>query len=301
MKPKVSVIIPCYNQAKFLSHAVAALQAQTLEEWECIVVDDGSTDHTAEAASNLALQDGRIRLIQKINGGSASARDLGLRHAQSEYIQFLDADDTIAPNKLEQQVQLMERENLDISYTAFCSEDSQGKRTPSRAVRLNTYKILVRWGLGASVPIHAFLYRTNFITKHRLTFQNTCRFREDWRWHIFCYEKHPKTAVIPDYCGAIYFQNDLGKTGSYVRMQEGNFAFMASMAKQLKGIHKFLWAFRISEELWIWIFRMIKYRSGKIAKSILLLDNTRIIAATLLMPVSLWWIVVYFIKTYIAK
>ena len=86
---KVSVIIPCYNQALFLPKAIASLQAQTLEDWECIIVDDGSTDHTAEAASNLALQDGRIRLIQKINGGSASARDLGLQHAQCKYVQYL--------------------------------------------------------------------------------------------------------------------------------------------------------------------------------------------------------------------
>ena len=78
---KVSVIIPCYNQALFLPKAIASLQAQTLEDWECIIVDDGSTDNTAEVASNLALQDSRIRLLQKINGGSASARDLGLKHA----------------------------------------------------------------------------------------------------------------------------------------------------------------------------------------------------------------------------
>lgn len=295
---KVSVIIPCFNQAQHLRKAISSLQRQTLEEWECIIVDDGSTDNTAEEASNIALQEPRVRMIQKTNGGSASARDLGLKHAQGEYIQFLDADDWLDPEKLARQVALMEREKLDISYTAFCSENSNGHRTKPRSVKLNLYKILVHWGLGASVPIHSFLYQTDFIKKHRLTFQNSCRFREDWRWHIFCYEKHPKTAVIPDYCGAIYFQNELGKTGSYIRMQEGNFAFMASMAKQLKGIHKFLWAFRISEELWIWIFRMIKYRSGKIAKSILLLDNTWIIAATLLMPVSFWWIVIYFIKIY---
>ena len=298
---KVSVIIPCYNQAIFLPKAIASLQAQTLEEWECIIVDDGSTDHTAEVASNLALQDSRIRLLQKINGGSASARDLGLQHAQGKYVQFLDADDWLDPEKLARQVALMERENLDISYTAYCSENSNGHRTKPRSVKLNLYKILVRWGLGASVPIHSFLYRTDFIKKHRLTFQNPCRFREDWRWHIFCYEKHPKTAVIPNYCGAIYLQNEQGKTGSYVRMQEGNFAFMASMAKLLNGTYKFLWVFRISEELWIWIFRMIKYRSTKIAKSIFLLDIAWIVAAILLMPISFWWIVVYFIKTYIAR
>lgn len=298
---KVSVIIPCFNQAQHLRKAISSLQRQTLEEWECIIVDDGSTDNTVEEASNIALQEPRVRMIQKTNGGSASARDLGLKHAQGEYIQFLDADDWLDPEKLARQVALMEREKLDISYTAYCSENSNGHRTKPRSVELSLYKILVRWGLGASVPIHAFLYRTNFIKKHRLTFQNTCRFREDWRWHILCYEKHPKTAVIPDYCGAIYYQNENGKTGSYIRMQEGNFAFMASMAKQLNGIHKFLWAFRISEELWIWMLRMFKYRSTKIAKSIFLLDIAWIVAAILLMPISFWWIVVYFIKTYIAR
>lgn len=299
MRPKVSVIIPCYNQAAFIPKAIASLQAQTLDSWECIVVDDGSTDNTAEVISNIRLHETRVRLLQKKNGGSASARDLGLRHAQGEYIQFLDADDTIAPNKLEQQVQLMERENLDISYTAFCSEDSQGKRTPSRAVRLNTYKILVRWGLGASVPIHSFLYQTDFIKQHNLYFQSDCRHREDWRWHIMCFGAQPRHALLPDLCGAIYYQNEQGKTGSYIRMQEGNFEFMAYMLPQEKGIYKLLWLFRISEELWMWLLRMIKYRSTKIAKSILILDNTWIIAATLLMPVSLWWIVFYFIKIYI--
>lgn len=301
MSPKVSVIIPCYNQAKFLPRTIAALQAQTFGAWECIVIDDGSKDNTAEVVANIALSEPRVRLLQKQNGGSASARDMGLQFVAGEFIQFLDADDTIAPNKLEQQVQLMEREHLDISYTAFCSENGQGQRTPSRAVRLNTYKILVRWGLGASVPIHSFLYRTDFIHRNALKFQSACRFREDWRWHIVCFNAQPKQALLPDLCGAIYYQNEQGKTGSYIRMQEGNFEFMAYMLPQEKGLHKLLWLFRISEELWIWLLRMIKYRSTKIAQTILLLPTLWTVAAILLMPISFWWVLVYFIKTYIAR
>ena len=270
MKVKVSVIIPAYNQATFIPKAVASLQAQTLDSWECLVVDDGSTDNTAEIVANIALSEPRVRLLQKQNGGSASARDMGLQQVQGEFIQFLDADDTIAPNKLEQQVQLMEREHLDISYTAFCSENGQGQRTPARAVQLNTYKILVRWGLGASVPIHSFLYRTDFIRRNALTFQSACRFREDWRWHIVCFNAQPKQALLPDLCGAVYYHSEQGKTGSYIKMQEGNFEFMAYMLSQLKGIRKLQWIFRISEELWIWLLRMVKYRSTEIAKTILL-------------------------------
>ena len=301
MKIKVSVIIPAYNQATFIPKAVASLQAQTLESWECLVVDDGSTDNTAEIVTNIALSEPRVRLLQKQNGGSASARDMGLQQVQGEFIQFLDADDTIASNKLEQQVQLMEREHLDISYTAFCSEDSQCQRTPARAVRLNTYKILVRWGLGASVPIHSFLYRTDFIKQHNLNFQSACRFREDWRWHIICFGAQPKQALLPDLCGAVYYHSEQGKTGSYIKMQEGNFEFMAYMTKHLHSLAKALWAMRLSEELWIWLLRMIKYRSTDIAQTILLLPTSWTIIAILLMPLSFWWILIYFIKTYLVK
>lgn len=300
MNPKVSIIIPCYNQATFLPKTIASLQTQTFAEWECLVVDDGSIDNTAEVAANIALSEPRVRLLQKSNGGSASARDLGVKHAHGEYIQFLDADDSIASDKLQQQVDWMERKQLDMSYTAYCSENANGQRSQARFVRLNMYKLLVRWGLGASMPIHSFMYRTDFLRRHALTFQNTCRFREDWRWHIMCFGAHPTMAQLPDLCGAVYYQNEQGKTGSYIRMQEGNFEFMKSMTHQLHGYQKALWALRISEELWIWILRMLKYRSTKIAKSILILDPWWTIVAILLMPISLWWVLIYFIKTYIA-
>ncbi len=301
MSPKVSVIIPCYNQAAWLPKAVASLQAQTLGNWECIVVDDGSKDNTAEVVSNLALLEKRVRLVQQPNGGSAAARDRGLQEAKGEYVQFLDADDTIAPEKLEKQVAEMERDEADICYTAFCSENAQGARTKRRFVRLSTRKILVSWGLGASVPIHSFLYRTDFIKQHNLNFQSDCRHREDWRWHIVCFNAQPKQALLSDLCGAIYYQNEQGKTGSYIKMQEGNFEFMAYMLSQLKGIRKLQWIFRISEELWIWLLRMVKYRSTEIAKTILLLPTDSTVIAILLMPLSIWWIFIYFIKTYLVK
>lgn len=299
----VSIIIPCYNQAQFLPSAIASLQAQTLGAWECIVVDDGSTDNTAETVANIALHEPRVRLVQQLNGGSASARDAGLKEAQGTFIQFLDADDTIAPEKLERQVQLMERENLDISYTAFCSENEENQRSKTSVPRLSLCRILTRWGLGASTPIHSFLYRTNFIRKHMLRFQNNCRVREDWKWHIACFMAQPKHAALPDYCGAIYYQNEQGKTGSYIRMQEGNFQFMASMAGQLHGGAKCLWTYRLSEELWVWLLRMIKYRSTAISKTIapVVMRTGYLLAAILLMPISWISIVCYFIKTYLAR
>ena len=299
MQPKVSIIIPCYNQAKFLPKAISSLQAQTLEAWECIVVDDGSTDNTSEVASNIALTEPRVRLIQKQNGGLASTRNMGMQYAKGTYIQFLDADDTISPEKLERQVSIMEQKGLDISYTAFCYENSKGERTKSQFVRLNRLRILLRWGLGFSVPIHSFLYSRAFIQAHNLAFQHSRR--EDHEWHLRCFAYHPSQALIPDLCGAIYFQNVEGMTGTYIQMQEGNFDFMAYMTQKMKGFDRLLWDFRIYEEIWIWLLRMIKYRSTAIAKTILLLPTSATVIAILMMPISVWWVLVYFIRTYIAR
>ena len=302
---RVTVIIPCYNQAQFLPRAVASLQSQTIEDWECIVVDDGSTDNTAEVASVLAANEPRIRLLQKKNGGSAAARDLGLSKARGKYIQFLDADDYIAPQKLEKQVIVMENENLDISYTAFCHENNYGEQTPPKVIKLNLYKILVNWGLGASMPIHSFLYRTNFLYKNKIICKSNCRYREDWQWHIQCFTANPLVDIISDYCGAIYYQNEQGKTGSYIKMQEGNFVFMSYMATNLSSKrNKMLWSFRISEELWIWMLRMIKYKSSNIVSSIKYLwSNTSSIKlftiALFFLPISFLHIVVYYFHTYI--
>ena len=303
---KVSVIVPCYNQAQFLPIAIASLQAQTMPDWECLIVDDGSTDDSLSVAQYLMQQDKRIRVFSKANGGSAAARDMGLQQAQGQYIQFLDTDDTLAPDKLQRQVTMMEQQDLDISYTAFCLTDAQGHRTPAREIRLDIVRLLVDWGLSSSVPIHAFLYKADFLRRHGLSFQGACRVREDWRWHLHCFAVHPKQSLLPDCCGAIYYQNEQGKTGSYIRIQEGNFDFMAYMAGQLNVAAALLWALRISEELWVWLLRMLKYRSTDVACAITRLWTNPsavvlFVLAWLMLPLSFWLVLIYFVKTYIVK
>jgi glycosyltransferase involved in cell wall biosynthesis len=99
--PKISVVIPAYNAAKFLTRAVASVQAQTVPPHEIIIVDDGSTDHTAECARSLGS---RIHVIRQANGGPASARNHGICVAEGEWIALLDADDAWMPTKLERQI-----------------------------------------------------------------------------------------------------------------------------------------------------------------------------------------------------
>ena len=125
---KVSIITPCYNASQYIRPTFESIQKQELEDWEWIVVDDGSTDDSASVVRNFGMNDARIKLIQKENGGTASARRLGLEHAIGEYIQFLDADDLIDSNKLQYQVDLMDKEKLQVSYTDWCYISPSGEQ-----------------------------------------------------------------------------------------------------------------------------------------------------------------------------
>ncbi|HEY0030056.1 MAG TPA: glycosyltransferase family 2 protein [Bacteroidia bacterium] len=114
----VSIIIPCYNYALFLPQSVESLQKQTYENWECIIIDDGSTDNSREVAESLAKSDLRIRYYLQSNAGPTVARNLGLSKANGSFIQFLDADDLIEAEKLEKQLALFAKQpECDIVYS----------------------------------------------------------------------------------------------------------------------------------------------------------------------------------------
>lgn len=103
----VSIIIPAYNQAHYLGHAIESALAQTHRDLEVIVVDDGSTDDTAAVAQSFA--DAHVRYVYQANRGLSAARNTGLRHAGGEFVSFLDSDDQFLPHKLELLLAELER------------------------------------------------------------------------------------------------------------------------------------------------------------------------------------------------
>ena len=114
--PKVSIIVPCYNQAQYLSEALQSVLDQTYENWECIIVNDGSPDNTKEVAQEWVKKDSRFIYLYKENGGLSSARNAGIAIADGEFIQFLDCDDIIEEKKLEAQIKHLEN-NLDVNIS----------------------------------------------------------------------------------------------------------------------------------------------------------------------------------------
>ena len=110
--PIVSVIIPAYNVSKYLPDSLESVLEQTYHNFECLVVDDGSTDDTEQIVIKYAKSDRRVRYYKKENGGAASARNYGVVNAKGELIQFLDADDWLNTEKLEYQINFINDHNI---------------------------------------------------------------------------------------------------------------------------------------------------------------------------------------------
>jgi glycosyltransferase involved in cell wall biosynthesis len=100
LPPKVSVIVPCFNYGHLLAETLESVRSQSLGEWECIVVDDGSTDDTGSVARSYASRDQRFSYLHQENRGLSAARNAGLRAARGGYVQLLDADDLLETEKL---------------------------------------------------------------------------------------------------------------------------------------------------------------------------------------------------------
>ncbi len=101
MSELISVIVPCYNQAQYLDECLQSVLDQTYQNWECIIVNDGSPDDTEQISKKWTEKDVRFKYFKKNNGGLSSARNFGIEHSQGEFILPLDSDDCISDNYLE--------------------------------------------------------------------------------------------------------------------------------------------------------------------------------------------------------
>ena len=120
--PLISVIAPVYNVKKYLPEFLDSMLAQTYQNFELLLVDDGSTDAGLEVLQCYAAQDARLRIFCKENGGVSSARNFGLGQARGEYICFVDSDDLVLPQYLDC-----------LLYTSPSPRDRTRSRMPSSA------------------------------------------------------------------------------------------------------------------------------------------------------------------------
>ncbi|MCR8666365.1 glycosyltransferase family 2 protein [Aestuariibaculum sp. M13] len=117
--PLVSIIIPTYNSAHLIGDTLKSVLLQDYAYWECIIIDDGSTDQTNTIVEPWLAKDTRFSFIRIDNAGASHARNVGLRKSKGAYIQFLDADDILHPEKITLQVREMQHTEADISFSLW--------------------------------------------------------------------------------------------------------------------------------------------------------------------------------------
>ena len=126
---KVSVIMPAYNAGRFLEAAVRSVMAQTMPDWELLIIDDGSSDDSRAIAQALAGEDSRIRFLpNEKNMGVSRTRNRGLELARGAYVALLDSDDIWLPHKLERQLARLEETSADICYCSYAIVDGAGQK-----------------------------------------------------------------------------------------------------------------------------------------------------------------------------
>lgn len=122
--PRISIIIPVYNVENYIVHCLDSILSQTFTDFELLLIDDGSTDHSGHICDEYAGKDNRVLVSHKPNGGVSTARNAGIRQARGEYLCFIDPDDWVEPCYLETLVK--EADHYDIVYFGFVCEYSDG-------------------------------------------------------------------------------------------------------------------------------------------------------------------------------
>lgn len=116
MSPKISVVIPVYNTAPYLRESIGSIVNQSLRDIEILIVNDGSTDNSAEIIREQAMEDERIQMFEQENQGQSVARNVGLKYASGEYIYFMDSDDVLSSDALEKLYNRCKGKQLDVLF-----------------------------------------------------------------------------------------------------------------------------------------------------------------------------------------
>lgn len=160
----ISIITPSYNSARFISETIHSVLSQSITNWEMIVVDDCSVDNSVEIIRSFIAVDSRIKLIQLTeNSGAAVARNAAIKESKGRYIAFLDSDDLWSPNKLEMQLEFMQRNNYPFTFAAYDKIDEHGKVFGSIGVpdRVSYTELLKTCSIGCLTA----MYDTKYLGK----------------------------------------------------------------------------------------------------------------------------------------
>lgn len=199
----VSVIVPCYNSARDIEKCLISIMNQSYEEFEIIVIDDGSKDNSKEKILSLAKKDNRIKFISQANSGVSKARNNGILHAKGDYIAFIDSDDYVDKSYLEHLINQVNYDDYDIIISGFCYEQIDGESVKIEGVNFqcDKQKFIDSFYLQCIEKRLTFapynkLYKSSLLIENKITFQENLEIREDGIFFLDAFKKSQKISGI---------------------------------------------------------------------------------------------------------
>jgi len=203
--PLISVIIPAYNAEKFIAKTLESVLSQTYQNIEILVVDDGSTDTTAEIVKSFAQKDRRIILLQQSNAGVAAARNLAIQKSQGEYIAAIDADDIWYPQNLEKQIECLTKSeptvgvvyswSVDINEQDLLTGGFYNSTIAGEVYQALVYKYFIGNASSSLIRRACFEKIGGYNCQLKLENAQGC---EDWELHLRI-AQHYQFKVVPEY------------------------------------------------------------------------------------------------------
>lgn len=197
----VSIIIPVYNRGNLIGETLDSILNQTYQNWECIVVDDGSTDNTPQIVNKYCERDNRIKYYTRPNSyikGGSGARNYGFKLSAGQYINWFDSDDIMAPNKLEMDIRAIKSGEFDftISHSDFFGDVEKIKKKYWNLELwsndgLNDF-IQKKIGWGVNTP----LWKKEVLKDNNLSFDESLKSGQDYLYHIQALSNNLKPCVI---------------------------------------------------------------------------------------------------------
>ena len=188
--PKISVIIPVYKAENFLNRCVDSILAQTFQNFEVLLIDDGSPDRSNEICDRYALQDSRIKVIHKENRGVSHSRNVGIDNAIGDWIFFLDSDDWLSEKCFDLLIDTVVTNKLDFSQVSFQQVDCDGVVTKKRMLDSGICRAS-EYIVSDSICINLWvgLYKRDIIVKNNIRFDELMKLAEDQKF-LFDYLNH---------------------------------------------------------------------------------------------------------------
>ncbi|WP_292822505.1 glycosyltransferase [Methanobrevibacter sp.] len=243
---KLSIIIPVYNVEKYLEECLDSVLNQTLKETEIICIDDGSTDNSLNILKEYSKKDKRVKIITKENGGQASARNLGIKEAQGEYIAFVDSDDFIEPEMFEKLYTKSKDNKLDLAMCKIALYDNETEEINTLAwyymlgvfrdfkKDVFSHKDTKEFTCEISVTPYNKIYKTSLIKDNNILFPEGLIF-EDEKFFYDVYLRAKRVSIVDEF---LYYYRTNRKGSTVDIAKESDYTDLITIFKQIRETFK---------------------------------------------------------------